>query len=283
MDKRRVAQLFSALIYNANLSGFFQGKIYQGAAKGVCVPGLNCYSCPGAVGACPLGSLQAAIGSPAKKFPFYVLGTLLLFGTLLGRMVCGFLCPFGLVQELLYKIPTKKLKKSRATRALSWLKYAVLAVFVVGLPLWYLAKNGVGTPAFCKFLCPAGTLEGGIPLAAADARLRASLGALFNWKLAVLLAVGILSVFLFRPFCRFLCPLGAIYSFFNRVAVFGVRVQEDRCTHCGRCVRFCKLDVRSINDRECIRCGECVKVCPVGAVSMRRPSPARKENEHESI
>ena len=157
---RKVIQVLSALIYNANLPGFFKKTIYMGPTKKVCVPGLNCYSCPGAMGACPLGSLQAAFGNFPTALPLYVVGFLLLFGALLGRAVCAFLCPFGLIQELLYKIPTPKLKKSVWTRRLSLLKYGVLAVMVIGLPLYFLMKNGVVTPAFCKWLCPAGNARG---------------------------------------------------------------------------------------------------------------------------
>ena len=83
------------LLHNANLKGFFTGKIYSGPLKSVCVPGLNCYSCPGAVGACPIGSLQSFLGALRFRFPYYVIGMLIFFGALLGRTVCGFLCPFG--------------------------------------------------------------------------------------------------------------------------------------------------------------------------------------------
>ena len=113
--KRKLIQLYSALLFNANLKGFANGKIYQGSLKNICTPGLNCYSCPGASGACPLGSLQNAIGASEKRTPYYVFGIIILYGILLGRIICGFLCPFGLIQELLYKIKTPKLKKNRFT------------------------------------------------------------------------------------------------------------------------------------------------------------------------
>ena len=54
---RRLVQLYAALLYNANLKGFIDGHIYSGNLKAVCVPGFNCYSCPGAIASCPLGSL----------------------------------------------------------------------------------------------------------------------------------------------------------------------------------------------------------------------------------
>ena len=153
------------------------------------MPGLNCYSCPGAIASCPLGALQASLNNFPTAVPLYLLGILLLFGALLGRAVCAFLCPFGLIQELLYKIPTKKLKKSAWTRRLTVIKYIVLVVMVIALPLYFLIVNGVVTPAFCKWLCPAGTLEGGVPLVIANEGLRAQLGWLFSWKALVTAAV----------------------------------------------------------------------------------------------
>ena len=279
---RKLIQLFSALIYNADLGGFFTGTISKAQTKGICVPGLNCDSCPGAIGACPIGSLQAAFGELRYKLPLYVLGTLLLFGVLLGRAVCGFLCPFGLIQELLHKIPSPKLKKNRVTRALTWVKYVVLAALVVGYPIMTLLTQGVAVPGFCKFLCPAGTLEGGIPLALMDESLREMLGTLFQWKFAILILVVAASIVMFRPFCRFLCPLGAIYSPFNKIAVLGVRVDEGKCVHCDKCVRSCKMDVKQVNDRECIRCGECISVCPCDAISIYSFLRKKEETTHET-
>ena len=275
MGKRRLIQLASALLYNANIAGFVRGTIFTGRTKGLCVPGLNCHSCPGAVAACPLGSLQTALGDVRNKLPLYIVGVLLLFGVLLGRAICAFLCPFGLVQDLLDKIPTPKLRKSTVTRWLSLCKYAALLIFVVYLPLHFLWQGGVSTPAFCKYLCPMGTLQAGIPLALTNASIRAITGALFRWRLVWLGVILLASVLIFRPFCRFLCPLGAIYSLFNKYALFGIRVNA-RCVGCSACTKMCKLDVRKINDRECIRCGDCHQVCARNAIVY-----TRKEHENE--
>ena len=277
---RTLVQLAFAALTNGYAAGFAQGRIYRGPGKLVCVPGLNCYSCPGAVGSCPLGSLQAVLTGRTHKFPFYVLGFLLLFGALFGRLVCGWLCPFGLVQDLLHKIPfVKKLRRLPGERALRYLKYAVLVGFVIVLPLVVLDIVGQGQPWFCKYICPSGTLFAGIPLIASNPPLRAALGWLFTWKAAILLALVLLSIVLWRPFCRYLCPLGAIYGLFNPVAVYRFRIDEDCCTDCGACKAACKLDIdvrRTPNSAECVRCGACRRACPHGAIQTGGKSAAHQ-------
>ena len=268
---RRLVQLYSALLFNAHLKGFIDGEIYVGKAKYACVPGFNCYSCPGAVGACPLGSIQNALASSGHQAGWYVLGILSLFGVILGRTICGWLCPLGLFQELLHKIPTLKIRKSRITRALSWLKYIILAVFVVAVPLWYGLKHNLPLPGFCKYICPAGTFEGAIGLLSnpANSAKFSMLGILFTRKFIIMLLIGLLCVFCYRSFCRFICPLGAIYGLFNRFNVIGVKVDSGRCNGCGSCVRSCGMDVRRVGDHECINCGMCMEVCAQKAISIK--------------
>ena len=263
--KRRIIQVYTALLYNANIKGFFNGQIYTGPTKNLCVPGMNCYSCPGATGACPLGSLQNALLASDRRTIAYVLGILILFGLSLGRAICGFLCPVGLFQELLYKIKTPKLQKSRATRILSYFKYVLLFVLVVIVPFVFLI------PGFCEYICPAGTFEGGIFLLIqkANESLLDSLGPLFTWKFTLLIAIIIASVFIFRVFCRFLCPLGALYGFFCKIALLGIKLDKNKCTDCGLCLSVCKMDIKRVGDHECISCGECISVCPVKAISWK--------------
>ncbi|NLV50836.1 MAG: 4Fe-4S binding protein [Clostridiales bacterium] len=268
---RRLVQLLTALIYNINIKGFFAGGIYKGRLKSVCVPGLNCYSCPGAVGSCPVGALQSSVGAVRNGISFYVIGFLILTGSIFGRFICGWACPFGFLQELLHKIPSPKLRKKRAFGVLKYIKYVVLAVFVLLLPAYFFIRDGVTVPAFCKYICPAGTLEAGVPLVLLNESLYQSIGRLFSWKLLVLAAAIVLSVFIYRPFCRFVCPLGAVYALFNRVSVFGIKSEEDKCTLCGACARACKSDIDpsvNPNSGECIRCGDCVRVCPTGAIRL---------------
>ncbi len=276
--KRKLIQLASALIYNANLKGFGEASIYQGKSKGVCVPGLNCYSCPGAIAACPLGTLQNALSSSPKRFPFYILGFLILSGLLFGRMICGFLCPFGLIQELFYKIPVPKLKKNKITHILSHLKYIILIIFVIYIPLFFAFKNGFPLPAFCKYICPAGTLEGGLTLVLSNPSLRAVAGVLFTWKVFVLVLMIGSTCFIYRSFCRFLCPLGAIYSLFSRISVLGIQVDENKCTHCNQCVRHCLMDIKKVGDKECIQCGACKNVCHFDAIHWKHIRPKHQSS-----
>ena len=269
--KRKLMQLYFALLFNANLKGFSSGQIYKGNTKKVCVPGINCYSCPGAVGACPLGSLQGSF-SADKSTIYYVGGILLLYCLLFGRMICGWLCPFGLIQELLYKIKTPKLKKSPITRILSYLKYVILVFFVFIVPITY-AFRDTPLPTFCKYICPAGTLEGGIMLLLNKNNngFFDMLGPLFTWKFMLMISIVVGSVFIFRLFCRFICPLGALYGLFNRISFFGVKVEKPKCTNCNLCVNHCKLDIKHVGDQECISCGECIDVCPTKAIVWKGP------------
>ena len=319
---RHGIQALWAALTNSHVSGFVTGKIYTGKLKNVCVPGLNCYSCPGATGACPIGSFQAVIGSWNFKMAYYIVGFLIFIGALLGRLVCGFLCPFGLIQDLLNKIPfPKKIRTFRGDKLLRKLKYVILLVFVVLMPLFVVDVMGQGSPYFCKLICPAGTLEGGLPLVLLNKSMRSAVGWLYVWKNTILvitiilsiiiyrpfckyicpsgtLGAGIplllanpslreaagwlfawkglllavlivLSILVYRPFCRYLCPLGAIYGVFNPIAFYQIRMDKEKCTSCGACRRACKLDIpvwKRPNSPECIRCGDCAKACPSGAV-----------------
>lgn len=267
--RRKIMQLYFAVLFNANLKGFVTGNIYQGNSKIMCAPGINCYSCPGAIGACPLGSLQGSFSADHSTM-YYVFGILLLYSILFGRMICGWLCPFGLIQELLYKIKTPKLKKSPVTRLLSYLKYVILVFFVFIVPILYAFKD-TPLPAFCKYICPAGTIEGGLLLLSneVNASYFSMLGPIFTWKFLLMVSIVLASIFAFRFFCRFLCPLGALYGLFNKISFFGVKVNMDKCTNCNLCISHCKLDIHQVGDQECISCGECIDVCPTKAIQWK--------------
>ena len=270
-SKRRIVQLYAALLYNAHIKGFITGDIFKGMSKSICVPGLNCYSCPGAIGACPLGSLQNALYQSKTKLPTYIFGIILLYMIIFGRTICGFLCPVGLFQELLYKVKTPKLKKNKFTRILSYFKYVLLIVLVIIVPLIYVYFDNVAFPAFCKYICPAGMFEGSMFLLAhpKNSALFGTLGVIFTWKFVLLILFIVASVFIYRFFCRFFCPLGALYGIFNKLSILGVKVDKSKCTSCNACINKCKMDVKEIGDHECIQCGECMNVCHVGAISWK--------------
>lgn len=262
-------QIVYTILTNGYVYGYLNGKIYKGALKYACVPGLNCYSCPGALASCPLGALQAALNKKGFEIPFAVLGFFFIFGSLFGRFVCGWLCPFGLVQDLLHKIPIFRKKKQLPYHSiLKYGKYLVLfgLVLVGSAFLW---TGFAKIPAFCKYLCPSGTLMGAIPLLGFNEQLRAQIGGLFYWKLGILIFLLLLSVKVYRPFCQYLCPLGAIYGWFNRFSLVQIRWEQNSCTHCMSCQRACPVDLppeKISVSPECIKCGSCVKACPSGCL-----------------
>ena len=265
-------QIAFTALSNGYVMGFLKGKIYQGPGKKLCLPGLNCYSCPGALGSCPIGSLQAVLGSPKFQMSFYVVGFFLFTGAILGRVVCGFLCPFGLVQDLLYKIPFfAKRKNMPGHKGLVWIKYVVLALMVVILPMFAVNAYGISDPWFCKYLCPSGTLFGGIPLIATNDGLQQALGGLFIWKMSVLLVILVWSLWVYRPFCKYLCPLGAIYGWFNPIALSRFQMDKEACIDCKKCKAACPMDIpvyAKPNSAECIKCGKCLQACPTDCIEV---------------
>ena len=277
-------QAAATLLTNIHIPNLLKGKIYQGNVKTMCVPGLNCYSCPAATGACPIGAFQAVVGSSKFKFTYYITGFFILLGVLLGRFICGFLCPFGWFQDLLHKIPGKKLSTAKL-KPLRYLKYVILVVFVILLPAFVTNSLGMGDPFFCKYICPQGVLEGAIPLSLANSGIRAALGHLFTFKFTVLALFIILSILFYRPFCKWICPLGAIYSLFNKVSFLKIQVDHEKCVGCQKCSRVCKMDVNVVdtpNHPECIRCGECMKACPTDAICYHYGFSTKKQAENKN-
>ena len=242
-------QAAATLLTNIHIPNLFKGKIYQGNVKTICVPGLNCYSCPAATGACPIGAFQAVVGSSGFKFSYYITGFFILLGVTLGRF-----------------ISTARLKPLR------YLKYIILIVFVILLPMFVTNSIGMGDPFFCKYICPQGVLEGAIPLSLGNAAIRSALGKLFSFKCFILITVIVLSILFYRPFCKWICPLGAIYSLFNKVSLLNIKVEHNKCVGCGQCSKACKMDVdvcKNPDHPECIRCGACIKACPKDAIHYR--------------
>ncbi|MCK4806386.1 MAG: 4Fe-4S binding protein, partial [Candidatus Aegiribacteria sp.] len=257
--------------------GLIQGAIFTGKSKIFCVPGLHCYSCPSSVLSCPVGTVQnilssegftggLATGRPDAIILLGVIGFLLTFGFIAGRFACGWICPFCLLQGLLYRIPSPKIRIPASWRDA---KYAVLLIFVFLLPLTLRTVPGAGgDPWFCKAICPSGTLTAGIPLVLHDSGETFQTGFLFSWKIVLLILVLLWSITSKRPFCRVLCPLGAFWGLAGKVSIFRMRV-DPSCIRCDKCRSVCPVDIaiyREPNSAECIRCGKCIDVCPVHAI-----------------
>ncbi len=273
---RKWFQVITAMLVNGNWLFPFTKTIYQGPLKVICSPGLNCYSCPAATTYCPIGSLQnlfagirVTLDNGQYFLGAYVLGSIGVLGGAFGRLICGWACPFGFFQELLHKIPSKKYK---IPQKMNYIKYFFLAVFVVILPLLIVDKFGFGTLWFCKYICPAGTLEAGIPMIMLQPELRANLGLVFYNKLTIMIFFIFWSVIASRPFCRTTCPLGAFYSLFSRFKVVRLHLNEENCTKCEACHNVCPMGVKfneSPDDLECISCLACMnKACNYDAISM---------------
>jgi polyferredoxin len=266
--KRLLIQISFFLLQNPLLGNFFHGRIYQGELKQICTPGLNCYSCPAAVTSCPIGIMQLFLGGVKYSIGLFITGFLLSIGAVFGRFICGYVCPFGFLQDLLYRIKTPKLKLR--LKYVRYIKYVVLALFVIILP--YIIRcelSGLGSPWFCEYICPAGTIFGSVPLLAANEFFRSVLGWRFILKASIAVGIIIASVFIFRIFCRVLCPLGAIYALFNRFAVFKMRCDKEKCISCGVCRKACRIHIdpaEQPNSPECVRCSECAGSCKVKAL-----------------
>ena len=262
---RTTVQVTAALLLNSYFT--------QGLTKGLPCPALNCYACPAAAFACPIGSIQHF--AARRRFPLYVLGVVGLVGTLIGRASCGWFCPFGWFQELLHRLPTPKL---RLSNRFHWTRYLILATLVVVAPL--LTRQAW----FCQ-LCPAGTLEAGIPTVLLSPHIRTLIGTLYWIKIGILgVALAGMSV-IRRPFCRWICPLGALWSPFNPVSSFRLSVEQERCIRCNRCQEVCPVDVRVYENPSsgtCIRCLQCVSECPVTCISVTSSSWPTEAGRAES-
>lgn len=267
--RRKIIQIAAFGYSNTYLGNFINGRIYKGEWKQFCNPGMNCYSCPAARLSCPIGAMQAVSGSIQFRFSFYVMGFVLALGVIFGRAVCGFVCPFGLIQELLYKMP---FPKKKLWKGFTYVKYLMLLVFVLVLPVVNTNIVGMGEPAFCEYICPVGTLEGGIPLLGTHPELRSMLGTFFSFKMCILIVTLIGCLMVCRFFCKVMCPLGAIYGLLNKISLYHMEIDKERCISCGMCETSCPMDVdpsKNPDTAECIRCGKCTETCPKQALSLK--------------
>ena len=264
--KRRLLQIVAFGYSNPFIGNFLSGNIYKGKFKNFCNPGMNCYSCPAASLACPIGAMQAVSNSMNFSFSFYVIGIILAIGSVLGRWICGFLCPFGFIQDIINKLPFKKI---HLPKLFTYVKYIILVVFVLILPIFITNSVGIGKPTFCEFICPVGTLESGLPILITHKELSAIIGNIFTLKIIILLMVLIGCVFISRFFCKTICPLGAIYGLLNRISLYKMKINKTLCIDCGICKNVCVMDINPVsntNSAECIRCMKCINACQKKAI-----------------
>lgn len=222
----------------------------------MCSPVFHCYACPLATFACPIGVI-AQFGA-LHIFPFIAVGLLVAVGAVFGTLICGWVCPFGLLQDLGAKVPTPKFDPPRWT---SHFRYVVLIGTVLAVPYFF----GEGHWLFICRVCPAGGLEAGVPNMISQARAGQPVAWPNTVKLTIMVLFVVAIFFVKRPWCRMLCPLGAIFSLFNRVSVFFLRLDPDKCTDCKRCHKLCGFGIqpdKSPNDSRCVRCLECTACGP---------------------
>ncbi len=260
-----IVQILSTLGINSYFYAIVKKGIYQGPLKGIPLPIMNCYACPLARTACPIGTLQHY--ASIRAIPYYLIGIFGVVGFAVGRATCGWICPFGFFQDLLFKIRTFKI---RIPKFFSYFKFAFLVILVILIPYF------THEPWFSK-LCPVGSLEGGIPIIAWNPQtggltgLRNLIGWLYFLKLGIVVFILGLSVVSKRPFCRIFCPVGAILALFNKVSLLQIKLRENTCNplRCNICQDVCPMDIKiyeNTTNLDCIRCGRCISACPDNAL-----------------
>lgn len=241
---RRLSQSFGLLL------GFF-GVTGIGMTH-LIFPGIHCYACPWAITICPIGLAQNLI--VFGTVPYFWLGMIALYGVVAGRGFCGWFCPFGTLNDLL------SFRKVKVHRVASYSKYVVLIGTL--LAAWVFADT-----MFCK-LCPVASIEASIPyliMGVADANQPF----LIHMVTLAITLVGM--VLISRFWCRYLCPMGALLSLFNRISLFRLKLDKTRCSSCAACVSDCPMGIEphvEYDNHNCIKCGRCVDGCHLGALSL---------------
>jgi polyferredoxin len=250
-----------------------------GFSSGFCIPVMNCEGCLLSWFACPIGRMSEFIAF--REFPILVLIVVLVTGLLMGRFLCGWVCPMGLVQDMLYKIPAPRI---RLPRFLTWFKYGSLVITVIVVSFYF----GKMVPAFfCQF-CPTAALQVVIPDMIRFEDFTLDSGRILRFS--VLAAFLVFAVLNHRSFCKVMCPIGAMVALTNKFTLFGIRLDNNKCVHCHKCDRTCPMNVavektaetgkKIDRDPECIQCLTCEHVCPTAAISnnsrLLRKGPSDK-------
>lgn len=166
----------------------------------------------------------------------------ILFTLAFGRIYCGFVCPYGAYQEFLSLITKKKLKiPEKIDKKARYLKYLFLIVLLISA-LYLQEVVGEEYDPF-KYLF----------------RSQGS-----SITIALLIALTIASLIIYRPWCKYACPLGAIFAMLSRISWFRIEYNKERCVSCALCDNVCGMQAikcGEVNTYECIRCGDCLKAC----------------------
>ena len=230
-------------------------------------------------------------------FPWLPIASFVLIAVILGRSLCGWVCPFGFIQDLLAYVKRRHMQVSlRTHQSMVDVKYFFLAatLFVSGTLAASLAM-GVGesyeraigdfAPAPFNALSPSDTLFAILPRIVLKAwygvAVESLLASPFLWVRLFILGVFLaLAVYVPRSWCRYACPHGALLAILNRFSFLGLERDPVRCTKdgCRRCVEVCPMKIRILelpwekfSDPECIYCLKCVEACTTKAIKPKFP------------
>ena len=233
-------------------------------------PGLFLYSFA-AMKSIYVALISGTFNGPALTGQLVLTISLLIITAIMGRFFCGYLCAFGTMGDFFWYLGTKlKLKRpkigSRFDRLLKKLKY-VLLVFIV-LVIWTLGVavlDGTGNP-WTVF----GMLTKFQGWTDADT--------IFSVGMALLLLIIAGSLYIERFFCRYLCPLGAVFAIVSKTRLFKIRKPRAKCGPCRACTKHCTMGIplyrtNVVKSAECIDCMSCVEICPRDNVRAN-PKPA---------
>jgi len=297
---RKLTQFFCFLILNAIVLGWTPTPIL--------LPILNGLSTPQKTVGDAFATLQLMLYN--TTFPWLPIASFLLIAIILGRATCGWICPFGFIQDLLGYIKRKHKEISLRTHEdMINVKYGILAVtllisiasaltLALGIGQGFTRTFGVFAQAPFEVLSPASTLFSTLPKIALDARYVipmwletgdiagnilsgiGSLPILFWVQFAIMVAIIVLGVYVPRSWCRYLCPHGAALAFLSKFSFLGLKREPVKCTkaECHACVEVCPMKVpildlpwEKFTDPECIYCLKCVETCSTKAIKPKFP------------
>jgi ferredoxin-type protein NapH len=251
-SKRKIIQVTALIVSNL---GFL--RILK---TGFTCSFLYCHGCPFAAFGCPIGIIQHFIID--GQFPLFALGSLGVYGTLLGRVFCGWACPFGALHDLL-----SYLRGDKGFRTKSFWYAKFIMLFIVLGSAWFFLDT-----IFCKY-CPSGSLFATIPALIPHqlfSRGFSPSGIFLHIHMLTLILTIAIALMISRFWCRYLCPVGAIAGAFNKVSMVNIGLNEKTCKKCLVCLEACGMGITKLeeigNSTDCILCGRCIERCPEKAL-----------------